>query len=413
MNAPLELDIRRFAWSGEAEPLFSDLRLRLPRGRITRLRGPSGCGKSTLLALLAGELPASTPGCVVDLGETALPAVHGRSSQDPFLHLLTTTVLDELLLGPEFREPTWEAAVDHALATAKRFGLEPMLANPIDRLSFGQARYLGLAGMWQYPPELLLLDEPLTGLDIAHRERVLHAMNSLAESGVTILATEAGIEPGEDVFLLPAGVSANHPSPPPSLTPADDPQPLVLRGLRWAGGPAAASLDLELNRGELAIVTGPNGSGKTQLLRCLAGLAEPSAGSVNGSASRAFVPQHPDQELFAPDVLAELTLGRSDRRPDAEALARYLGLERHLETSPLLLSYGEKRRVSLAGALARHPAILLLDEPLGGLDQTNRSRISALLSAWLAAGGRIVAATHEPGWFEAFPHTRIDLENMR
>jgi energy-coupling factor transport system ATP-binding protein len=168
---------------------------------------------------------------------------------------------------------------------------------------------------------------------------------------------------------------------------------------RVEGFPAAAGrVDLEVRRGEVVVLEGPNGSGKTSLLRCLAGLPsplQPTTVEVMGQDPRTMPArrlaatvgtalQDPRESLVGLTVQSEFSL-RGLAVPDA--VSEWRG--RDVAT----LSSGEARRVSLAAAESRHPALLLLDEPVEGLDAAAKDRLRALVRR-AAAEGAVVGADH-------------------
>jgi energy-coupling factor transporter ATP-binding protein EcfA2 len=166
------------------------------------------------------------------------------------------------------------------------------------------------------------------------------------------------------------------------------------------GGPAILSgLSLEVRPGEVVALLGANGCGKTTLLRSIAGLVPERAGKVwlrgqvapRGAVARteaglALAFQNPDDQLFGTTVGEDVAIGPMHQglAPAAvrarvdEALAA-TGLV-HLAERPIeALSFGEKKRACLAGVLAMHPAVLLLDEPTAGLDPVGERETAGLL----------------------------------
>ena len=176
------------------------------------------------------------------------------------------------------------------------------------------------------------------------------------------------------------------------------------------GVTALGPLDLDVTRGEFVSLLGPSGCGKSTALRLIAGLAAPSAGTVEVShrASKAdgrhpigFVFQEPTlmpwasvrENVRLPLKLAHVTADDADRRID-EALAQ-VGLSEFAGAYPRELSGGMKMRVSLARALVTDPDILLLDEPFAALDEITRFRLNNdLLELWRTLHKTIIFVTH-------------------
>lgn len=195
---------------------------------------------------------------------------------------------------------------------------------------------------------------------------------------------------------------------------------ITAKGLHYAypgGAPALDGLDLEVSAGAKLAILGPNGAGKTTLLLHLNGTLAPSAGQVlvDGAAmgrSRAelaawrrrvgLVLQEPDDQLFAATVFEDvsfgpLNLGLSEaeaRDRVAEALDS-LRIADLADRPPHMLSFGQKKRVAIAGAVAMRPHVLLLDEPTAGLDAFAASHLLAVLDKLHAAGTTLVFTTHD------------------
>jgi heme exporter protein A len=169
-------------------------------------------------------------------------------------------------------------------------------------------------------------------------------------------------------------------------------------------------LSFEVAAGQLLVVEGPNGSGKTSLLRVLAGFIDPADGSVSvrigddeivdaeerskqigwiGHQDAAKPQLTPCESV---DFFAKLYARRACA---AEALAR-VGLSRVAQLPCLYLSAGQKKRLALARLVACGRAVWLLDEPFASLDEDGRRLTVQFISEHCAAGGVAIAATHEP-----------------
>ncbi|MFZ9767516.1 MAG: metal ABC transporter ATP-binding protein [Candidatus Limnocylindrus sp.] len=178
---------------------------------------------------------------------------------------------------------------------------------------------------------------------------------------------------------------------------------------------AISNVNLTLKTGSLTAVFGPNGGGKSTLIKCIAGLMQPWSGSINvfgapvGEYAKrvAYVPQAEQVDWTFPISVDEVVMmGRTPslgplRRPssvDRDAVADALQRVDMLDLARRQigeLSGGQRRRVFLARALAAAPLLYLLDEPVTGVDPTTQEKIMNLLEAEAARGRTVVATTHD------------------
>lgn len=157
-------------------------------------------------------------------------------------------------------------------------------------------------------------------------------------------------------------------------------------------------VDLDINRGEFVALLGPSGTGKTTLLRILAGLEESDTGEVLAVERRTTVYQEP-RLVPAHRVLSNVTIGqrrgRTTKDAGLAALAE-VGLRNHARSWPSTLSGGEAQRVALARALVREPELLLLDEPFAALDALTRIRMQELVADLCARHNpAVLLVTHD------------------
>jgi cobalt/nickel transport system ATP-binding protein len=204
------------------------------------------------------------------------------------------------------------------------------------------------------------------------------------------------------------------------MTTPDDAVAVCLHGIAFsypAGPPVLRAADLTVPAGRRTALLGANGSGKSTLLRCLSGALRPAAGSVrvHGELLRhtpaglrrhrrvaQLVLQDPDDQLFSASVAQDVSFGPMNLRlgPD-EVRARVDGAldllsVSHLRDRPThLLSFGERKRIAICGAVAMRPEVLVLDEPTAGLDPVAVEETLTALERLHRTGTTVILATHD------------------
>lgn len=200
-----------------------------------------------------------------------------------------------------------------------------------------------------------------------------------------------------------------HPAgPPPSVW-------LVDVTVGYEDRPVLEDVDLQLPAGSLTAVVGPNGGGKSTLLKVIAGLLEPWSGTISvlggrpGAHARAmaYVPQAEAVDWSFPVVASDVVMmgryprlgpfrrpGQRDHAAVADAL-ELVGMTAHARRQIGALSGGQRRRVFLARALASQPDLYLLDEPVTGVDNATQEDLMTVLDAEARRGKTVIASTHD------------------
>lgn len=431
--APAPVPVRlldvSYLYPGGERAALSGVSLDLPAAMFVVVRGPNGSGKSTLVKILAERL-IPTGGRVERAGAAGVGLVGGTAvvAQRPESQVIGVRVIDDVSWGlPEGEQ------LDTA-ALLELVGLAGMEDRETSTLSGGQLQRLAVAAALARRPALLLADEATAMLDPGGRRGLTTLLRRLArEHGITtVLVTHHRdetdqadlamvLDDGRLVSVTEGPVAAVRPSSgararPPAMRSRPDDRagapPLIrlvgvghvyARGSPWAHR-ALDGVDLDVFPGDAVLVTGVNGSGKSTLAWVLAGLLAPSEGRVLASDERSGRPlagigfQHARLQVVRATVAEDVSWGTT---LEADGVARALaqvGLEpeelAHRQVDSL--SGGQLRRVALAGLLAREPRLIVLDEPLAGLDdQGADALVKALDRLRRDRGIATVVVSHE------------------
>lgn len=436
-----------FSYPGARDATLIDVDLTIGAGEFIAVVGPNGSGKSTLAKLLAGRPP--TVGRVVSPGAAALGRPGGTAMvlQRPETQMLGSRVADDVVWG---LPPRWAAQVD-VEGLLVEVGLAGLGGRETLDLSGGQQQRLAIAAALARRPALLIADEVTSMIDPAGRDEVIALLRSLpARHGISVvLVTHRGSEAAvaDRVIHLRAGRLVTDD---PDWAGSDDRagahrgplrrraagQTLSVDRVAYtylAGSPwqvtALHDVSLQVPPGDGVLIVGGNGSGKTTLAWILAGLIEPSSGTCElGSARQGGKPtakqvgkvalafQHARLQIQQANVADEImAVGGAEvgTRQVGEVLD-LVGLPRGLAArSTDSLSGGQLRRVVLAALIASQPDVVVLDEPLAGLDPAARSEIIRLLARLRSGGITVIVISHDFDGLDDVCDRRIELVDGR
>lgn len=417
---------------------LDDISLELPAGCMVGLIGPDGVGKSSLLALVAGARAIQT-GRVEVLG-TDMAAPRARWALLPRIAYMpqglgknlypTLSVFENLdffarLFGHDRTEA--KHRIDEL---AESTGLAPFLDRAAGKLSGGMKQKLGLCCALIHDPDLLILDEPTTGVDplsrrhfwalidrirtdrpemsvlvaTAYMEEAARFDALVAMDAGRVLATgspdqflqRTGTHSLEAAFitLLPEEIRRNHRRLEIPHRPAEIGNEVAIEARdltkRFGNFTAVDRVSFEIHRGEIFGFIGSNGCGKTTTMKMLTGLLPPSAGQAwlfghevepHDLATRRRVGYMSQSFSLYSELTVRQNLvlhARLFEVPGADIPGRVdemsirFGLREFMNTLPNALPLGVRQRLSLAVAMIHKPEMLILDEPTSGVDPVAR-----------------------------------------
>ena len=417
--------------------------LALPSGQMTGIIGPDAAGKSTLLGLIAGARKIQA-GSVTVLGGSMDNARHRRSVCTRIAYMpqgLGKNLYQEISV----RENLAFFATLFGLSASERdartqrlaaaIGLLPFLDRPAGKLSGGMKQKLGLCCALIHDPDLLILDEPTTGVDPLSRRQFWDLIGDLRRERPTmsvVISTAYMDEAGQCDWLIAmdharvlacgtadelrantgqqdmeavfAALQPGQKSAPPRLViaprqPGTEAPVIVARNLtrRFGSFTAVDRVSFAIERGEIFGFLGSNGSGKTTTMKMLTGLLAPSEGEADvcgkpvdandlsvrrrvGFMSQSFSLYGEltvRQNLRLHARLFHLAADRADER--IAQLMIDVGLVDYADTEASSLPLGVRQRLSLAVGIVHDPELLILDEPTSGVDPLARDEFWRLL----------------------------------
>ncbi len=452
---PVRLRARGLTKSYGGVTVLDRVDLALRRGEVRALLGENGAGKSTLIKILSGVVTPDAAEIEIDgepvaIGSPRDALVAGVATLHQELSIVPgLSVAENVLLGQPM--PTvlgkvrWRTLEARARRLFEDLGADVDVTADVASLSPVGRTLTALARALSHDSRILILDEPTAALTDSEVTLLFDAIRRMRDAGVAVLYVSHRLEEVMDICdtftVLRNGVlvaegdvadatvdglvtsMAGRPIeaifPPRISSPGD-----VVLEVRGLTGPRIRDVDLEVRRGEVVGIAGLAGSGRSEILRVLAG-AQPRHGgevlldgrrldstSVRGAHRRgvALVPQERRSDGLVPASIernANITtvrrhahgatvMSRRRSRRHATGLADRLDLRyRDLGQEILTLSGGNQQKVVLAKFLALHPELLLLDEPTRGVDVATKSQIYHLIEDRAAAGGSVLMVSSE------------------
>ena len=405
----IRADALSFEYKDSSEGIH-DIDFEINKGEVILLTGNSGCGKSTLLRCLNGLIPAITEGNLQgelfineknykDLKMHELNKEIGSVFQNPRSQFFTDNTTSELVFPMENYGYS-KAMMQQKLSDLVRtFGLEKLMDKNIFLLSSGERQMVALASALTMDQQVVLFDEPSANLDYGNAMKLGQIIRWLKERGISVIVADHrfyylnGII--DRVFFMEKGrlhiyvdevafKKSGYDTRSFDIFSLDVP---FVQKLAESEKSVCASVqnvayknilkdvNLELKKGEVAVLVGNNGAGKTTLAKLLCKSIKPDSGSVKTDGLPFFIMQDPDYQLFGTSAENELSLVKKDAGKISETL-EYLGLNEYKNAHPFELSGGQKQRLQIGMAMLCDRELIIFDEPTSGLDVSSMQKVS-------------------------------------
>ncbi len=428
MEAMKSLEVTGLSCSYGQKSVLNDVSFSLEAGKVLAVVGPSGSGKTTLTYCISGIIPHRIPGTVRGSIKIDGEEMLGRSIEEITRHVGFVLQNYELQIFGLTVEEDIELSADNCddemvKQILASFGLDAYVKYFVHELSGGLKHRLVIASTLLRDVRYLVMDDPVANLDWKGKKTLAETIEILRDKGKGILLLGKkmrGLENViDEVIELPGrqGSPNTHSIrtafPLRSNQPKNDGPAASFDAVwfRYSRDYVLRDVNLEVRRGEVVSVMGPNGSGKTTMMKLMNGLLRPTKGRVvvsgldtrNSSPSRlarhvGTVFQESEKYIVFESVWDEATFGPKNLGmgyEHVENALEMLGLSSKRHENTYLLSVGEKMRLSIASVIAMDPEIVIMDEPTTGQDEETLSQLASIIQGLKSHGKTVVIVTHD------------------
>lgn len=401
----MSLEVRELGVVIGNKQILKSVSFSISDGQAILITGPSGSGKTTLLRVISGVIPEVYNAHVIG---TIRPPLSERKRnisyvpQEPWFGIATPYVWSEIACFSNVK------SYPEIVKYLARYGLGGLSRRTTYTLSAGETQRLAVATATASRKKLLLFDEPTSHLDHDNALRLKEVIKDVLASGSSAIIVDHNIGLWMDLvdehYTLINGMLTDlsvqlyddiirklMELKPPSNTGSTTLKVSIKR-YSYPGSDRyiLENIEITLHEGEIAVIMGPSGTGKTTLLKLIATSSRIRKPGIDlwlrGKLS--YIPDNPLLYFTAP------TLGKELGELGKKWLEKF-GLT-HRENTPIArLSSGERRRGAIASALARKSNIILVDEPTVGLDPQNKLKVLEAILEATEEGTSFLITTHD------------------
>lgn len=461
----VELKNVSFSYEGTDVSGVKDIDLTIEKGTCVLLCGQSGCGKSTLLRLINGLIPHYHEGEMqgevflfdkniknLELHEIAQKV--GTVFQNPKSQFFNGDTRSELAFVCENLGWPTEKINKSVERVISEFAIEDLVDKSIKNLSGGQKQRLACAVVSTPNPDIYVLDEPSSNLDVEGVTILRNWIKQLKAAGKTVVVAEHRLyyllELVDRVVILNNGkIQEDMSFSKFSALGADrlynwglrcpflekvkskcDIENCKKRGSNlklenfcyaYKGHKATLHINrLYLPKGKITALIGENGAGKSTFAKCLCGIYKNKGIVTDGEntekwkkrlSSCYMVMQDVNHQLFAETVEDEVSLSMDDfNKNTVEKVLKDFNLQEVAQSHPVALSGGQKQRTAVAGAIVSKREIIVFDEPTSGLDYRHMKEVAKELEALSQKGKTILVVTHDAELILSCCHHLVHME---
>ena len=444
----IQLENVSFSYTGRKNNSVKNVNLNINEGECILICGRSGCGKTTVIRHINKLIPWLHSGDsegrvyienenIVDIPMYKISEKVGSVFQNPRSQFFNVDTDSEIAFGLENLSYPQETIVERVEQTYEEMNIKKLRNRSIFELSGGEKQKIAFASAYAMMPEIYVLDEPSSNLDIYAIDELKENIEQLKSQGKTIVIAEHRLyylkDVADKIVYMEEGKIKKIFTPDEMIKlKNEERENMGLRILNYEDveknenniNKCENSLELKdlcvgyknkdiinnisfiAHGGEIISIIGHNGAGKSTFLRTLCGLLKKKRGTIkyNGTEIKNkkqlelsyMVMQDVNYQLFAESLEKECTLGLNNIEIDEVwNVLKELNLYEYREMHPATLSGGQKQRLAVAAGIVSGKEILIFDEPTSGLDFDSMKKVSDLMVKLSKMGKIIFVVTHD------------------